>query len=350
MKLLPSHHDVLVESEQGQSLVRFYAALVALAGYLLVALASPSHDMSHAVACVLVYVGYSYAWLWMVAKGVGPVLLRQRSALVLDHLVYATCFALGGRPVAALAWVAVTTSVGHGLRFGERRGIAAACIGGASIFAAVELGPGWQLPLPIATGMAVTALVVPLYVVRLVRTMAQQRREAEQRAQVFERAARTDALTGVLSRAGFDQTFAQMQQRAVAEGENIGLVYIDLDGFKSINDTRGHDVGDIVLREVARLLVDAVRGSDAVARLGGDEFAIIVNAPASEEAVACVAEKAAAAISGCQHEAARGAKLAASAGVAVVEPGGSVAEGLKTADMRMFEVKRLAKQRRHLMA
>jgi len=350
MKLLPSHHDVLVESEQGQSLVRFYAALVALAGYLFAAIASPSRDMTHAVACVLVYVGYSYAWLWLVAKGVGPVLLRQRAALVLDHLVYAACFAIGGRPVAALAWVAVTTSVGHGLRFGERRGIAAACIGSASMFAAVELGPGWQLPLPISAGMAVTALVVPLYVIRLVRTMTKQRREAEQRAQVFEQAAHTDALTGVLSRAGFYQRFAQMQQRTAAEGDKLGLVFMDLDGFKSINDTRGHDVGDIILREVARILGRVVRGSDAVARLGGDEFAIIVNAPASEDAVARVAEKAAAAIRSCQHEAAREAQLAASAGVAIVEPGGSVAEALKTADMRMFEVKRLAKQRRRQMA
>lgn len=345
MKLLPSHHNILVESEQGQSFVRFYAALVALAGYWLVALATPSHDMTHAVCCVMVYVGYSYAWLWMVARSAGPARLRQRAALGLDHVVYATCFAIGGRPVAALAWVAVTTSVGHGLRFGERRGIAAACLGGACIFAAVELGPGWQLPLPIAAGMAVTALVVPLYVNRLVRTMARQRREAEQRAQVFEQAALTDALTGVLSRAGFDQTVAQMRQRAAAEGENLGLVYIDLDGFKSINDTRGHDVGDAVLREVARLLVDTVRGSDAVARLGGDEFAIIVNAPASEEAVARVAEKAAAAVAGCQLEAARSASLAASAGIAVVTPDGSLAEALKMADMRMFEVKRLGKQR-----
>jgi diguanylate cyclase (GGDEF)-like protein len=343
MLLLPSHRGTLVESELGQAFVRFLGGLTVLAVYLLAAGTSSTRGWAGVLACVLTYVAYAYGWLWLVAKQVGEALSRQRAALVLDHLIYATCFSLGGRPVAILAWVAVTTSVGHGLRFGERRGIAAACIGSASILAAVELGPGWQLPLPIAGGMAATALVVPLYVVRLVRTIEQQRREAELRALKLAEAVRIDALTGVLSRAGFYETIRSHQELAKTSGEHVGLVYLDLDGFKTINDTRGHDVGDIVLREVAQLLASAVRGSDSVARMGGDEFAIVVKSPASEEAVLRVAEKAAEAICNCQHEAAVSSNLGASAGVALLAPGASVADAIRTADMRMFEAKRRTK-------
>jgi len=345
MFLLPSFRGTLVESELGQAYVRFLSGLTVLVVYLFAAAVTPTRGWGGALACVLAYVVYAYGWLWLVAKQAGDAPWRQRIALVLDHVIFATCFSLGGRPVAILAWVAVTTSVGHGLRFGERRGIAAACIGSASIFAAVEWGPGWQLPLPVVGGMAVTALVVPLYVVRLVRTMAAQRREAEARAHALAEAVRLDGLTGVLSRAGFDEAVHHLQEQATHTGERIGLVYLDLDGFKSINDTHGHDVGDVVLREVAQLIVSVVRSSDSVARLGGDEFAIIVKNPASEEAVLRVAEKAAEAVRSCQHEAANSARLRASAGTSVVEPGASVAEAIRAADMRMFEAKRRAKSR-----
>lgn len=271
MYLIPPLRGTLVESELGQALVRFFAGLAVLVGYLLIAAGMPAHGWQSALLSVLAYVVYAFTWLRLVAKNVGKAVIRQRTALVLDHVTFAVCFALGGPAVAVLAWVPVTTSVGHGLRFGERRGTAAACIGSLSTFLAVELGPTWQVPLPIALGIAVSALVVPLYVVRLVRTMTHQRREVEARAQALAQAVRMDALTGVLSRAGFDEAIAQLQERAMTTRESIGLVYLDLDGFKTINDTRGHAVGDVVLRTVAQLLVTAVRSSDAVARMGGDE-------------------------------------------------------------------------------
>ena len=334
----------MVESELGQAFVRLSAGAIALTVYAVAAGLLPFRGSVAALTCVFAYVAYAYAWLWLVAKDVGPLLARQRAALVLDHIIFAVCFCLGGRPVAALAWVAVTTSVGHGLRFGEQRGVAAACVGSMSIFAAVELGPAWKLPIAISAGMAVTALVVPLYVVRLVRTMARQRNEAETRAIALAEAVRQDKLTGALSRAGFDEEIKRLQDLAKTTGERIGLVYLDLDGFKSINDAWGHDVGDIVLREVARLLLSAVRSSDAVARMGGDEFAIIVKSPSSEETVRLVAEKASEAVRSCQQEAAKWAALGASVGVALVEPGASVREAIKTADMRMFEAKRETKR------
>ncbi len=63
----------------------------------------------------------------------------------------------------------------------------------------------------------------------------------------------------------------------LVRNESIGLIYLDLDGFKAVNDTLGHKAGDQVLRSIAVILSQAVRSNDAVGRLGGDEFAIVVN-------------------------------------------------------------------------
>lgn len=92
----------------------------------------------------------------------------------------------------------------------------------------------------------------------------------------LERMAVTDELTGLLNRRGFEAELAHALALARRYGEQGVLVYIDLDGFKLVNDTYGHDAGDEVLRQVARLLGSAVRATDIVGRLGGDEFAALL--------------------------------------------------------------------------
>lgn len=85
----------------------------------------------------------------------------------------------------------------------------------------------------------------------------------------------TDELTGLLNRRGFQQTVQRTLDEARRHDHGGLLAYIDLDGFKAVNDTHGHDAGDAVLRAVANALSASVRSTDYVARLGGDEFAIL---------------------------------------------------------------------------
>lgn len=86
-----------------------------------------------------------------------------------------------------------------------------------------------------------------------------------------------DELTGLANRAYLMPSLEQSLRRANRLGDELALIVLDLDGFKSINDEFGHAVGDDVLREVARRLRDSVRDSDTVARLGGDEFVIVID-------------------------------------------------------------------------
>jgi diguanylate cyclase (GGDEF)-like protein len=100
-----------------------------------------------------------------------------------------------------------------------------------------------------------------------------------------------DALTGLQNRASFTLTFQQAIARAKRDKHPAACMFIDLDGFKTVNDTLGHQAGDYVLQVVAQTLRDSVRGSDIVGRLGGDEFVIALSWINKAEDVALVAEK-----------------------------------------------------------
>jgi len=104
-----------------------------------------------------------------------------------------------------------------------------------------------------------------------------EQRIAEQQARIdyLEGLTTTDDLTGVQNRRGFEQALSHSLAEAQRYEETGLVVYIDLDGFKEINDIHGHAAGDAVLRTVAQFLVDETRDTDYVARLGGDEFAVI---------------------------------------------------------------------------
>src|SRR4030095_2227392 len=86
----------------------------------------------------------------------------------------------------------------------------------------------------------------------------------------------TDALTEVFNRRGFDRELRRTLAYIKRYWTRAALIYIDLDGFKPVNDRHGHAAGDAILKAVAATLVRCVRASDTVARLGGDEFAVIL--------------------------------------------------------------------------
>jgi diguanylate cyclase (GGDEF)-like protein len=107
----------------------------------------------------------------------------------------------------------------------------------------------------------------------------------------LERRGNEDALTGIPNRYWVQTYLPQAIQRAAANDSMLALLYVDLDGFKSINDTMGHPVGDELLRHAARRLKLAVRPHDHVVRLGGDEFVVIVDHIAHEHDAAHVAQR-----------------------------------------------------------
>ncbi len=100
-----------------------------------------------------------------------------------------------------------------------------------------------------------------------------------------------DALTGLPNRALLLDRMEQSLAAASRQGERRGIVFVDLDAFKAINDSLGHDAGDALLKEVARRLKACLRGSDTVARIGGDEFVVMLGDAEQHETYTAIAHK-----------------------------------------------------------
>ena len=125
----------------------------------------------------------------------------------------------------------------------------------------------------------------------------------------------------------------------------IALIYIDLDDFKQVNDTQGHEAGDIVLRTVAMRLRRLIRDSDTVARIGGDEFVILLLDVPDRDAALIVAHKAEEAVRmSIEVRPAQFAHIGASIGVSLSPQHGNTAEALlRAADAAMYRVKHAGK-------
>ena len=125
-------------------------------------------------------------------------------------------------------------------------------------------------PLLLLAGLII-AFLLESFLLLLTGMEGRARREAE--ASHFESV--HDELTGLLNRRGFFESLAAVRQRVADQQGSAVLMFGDLDGFKGVNDTLGHEAGDDLLRRVGTVLSGAVRERDVVARLGGDEFALI---------------------------------------------------------------------------
>lgn len=157
----------------------------------------------------------------------------------------------------------------------------------------------------------------------------------------IERMASTDALTGLANRRAFSEALDRELAVAVRRGEPCGLIVLDVDHFKLVNDRHGHQTGDEVLEEVAWALGRAGRETDIVARYGGEEFAVILPACKAPEAMA-VAERLRAAVAGAPCP----VPVTISAGVAVFPVDGADASALvRSADTALYKAKRQGRDR-----
>lgn len=149
-----------------------------------------------------------------------------------------------------------------------------------------------------------------------------------------------DALTGLPNRHAFTEQLTRATARARRDGRTVALLYLDLDGFKIVNDTQGHEAGDCLLQAVAARLRRSVRTGDVVARLGGDEFAVLIEGPAGPLEVETLAKALLAVVARPCTVAGRPLAVTASLGITLF-PGdhGDPQALLANADIAMYQAK-----------
>jgi diguanylate cyclase (GGDEF)-like protein len=160
---------------------------------------------------------------------------------------------------------------------------------------------------------------------------ARKRAEAE-----LARQAVTDPLTGLGNRQAFLDSV--QNQREVERTASVGIVFIDLDGFKQINDAHGHAVGDAVLIQVAQRIAQIVVAPDSVYRIGGDEFVVLSTEAEADEHVAELANRLRGALTGRYDIGARPLSLSASVG-STWGPSHDIQQLLRDADAHMYRHK-----------
>ncbi len=165
-------------------------------------------------------------------------------------------------------------------------------------------------------------------------------RHKESQEQLY-RAAHHDALTGLPNRKLMLERLRQGIARRGREGGALALMLIDIDRFKTINDSLGHQAGDGMLCQVAGRIVDCLREEDIVARLGGDEFVVVLPDVAGEDGAAAVAQKLTAALAPPMQVSGHTVHCTASLGIVICPRDGDDAESLmKNADTAMYAAKR----------
>lgn len=158
-----------------------------------------------------------------------------------------------------------------------------------------------------------------------------------------------DPLTGLPNRLLLHERLNSALLRAQQEQQQVAVLVVDLDGFKPVNDTYGHEAGDRLLVAVAQALRHAVRGSDTVARIGGDEFVVVLTPLPDNQQLCVLADRLAAAVKQANDQMSPRASISASIGIALYpEHGDSIHSLLQKADQAMYAAKNQGRDRWYL--
>ena len=149
-----------------------------------------------------------------------------------------------------------------------------------------------------------------------------------------------DPLTGLPNRRLLNDRLTHALARATRRGSGLAVLFVDLDGFKNVNDTYGHDEGDLVLRTCARRLAAAMRASDTVTRLGGDEFVVIAEDIGSVEGAHSVVDGITTALAAGVPVGSDFIRVSASIGIAFYDGHEDAADLVRRADAAMYRAKR----------
>jgi diguanylate cyclase (GGDEF)-like protein len=198
----------------------------------------------------------------------------------------------------------------------------------------------WQVAAIVLALLGTLYLFLFLLVRKADRIIARQVREQEEKEEQVRHQAYHDALTGLPNRAYFSDQLNLSITLAARHGHASALMFIDLDRFKAVNDSLGHDAGDMLLKVVSERIHTCMRSSDILFRIGGDEFTVILPVITEPEEAASVAARILEAVAAPVHIGGHELSVGATIGIAICpDDGESAGELLRNADAAMYSAK-----------
>lgn len=259
--------------EQGQALTRI--VLAALGAVLFFAAREYGHgDPPFLLA--LVYMLASIFYLSFVSRHKNDYLWRRYVLIVLDLAVASLLTAHFSNAGLAFYPLFLWVTIGNGLRYGQHH-MQVATLFGLLGFTGAMASSGflWDQP-SVYIGLMAGLALMPKFFMVMIDRLADANVELKVQKEHAEFMATHDVLTGLPNRAYLHTRMEQTLVRAQRTGNEVAVAFIDLDSFKSINDSFGHEYGDYLLTQVADAMQTVVRGGDTVSRLGGDEFVVVI--------------------------------------------------------------------------
>ena len=330
------------DEEYKQSVTRL--AIIGLVGCWIVFIRSEVSAQAFAMLrlAVAFHVCFAVINMALVARYPGFFRGRRFLGIFVDQWTAAACMCIGGEPLAVFLFVVPWVSVGNGIRYGRGSLFIATFIGSAGLVVVILTTRPWTEHPHLAWGVVATTVLVPMYISVLLARLESAHAALARDAKSLEHEASHDGLTGLVNRAAFNRQLESRLCEAGAKGEAVGLIFVDLDNFKSVNDSLGHAEGDDLLKAVAQEFAATIRCDDTLARLGGDEFAVLLHRP-SGDAMKRVSEALVRGIDRIAGERCDVVRVGASIGSAISKPGEDATSFLKRADHAMYAAKRASK-------
>jgi diguanylate cyclase (GGDEF)-like protein len=209
----------------------------------------------------------------------------------------------------------------------------------------LSLGANDYISKPFRVEELIARVAVAIRLKRERDRLRESAEESQRRAEAASEMSMTDALTGLLNRYGLQRALQRELSEARRYARPLSCLLLDVDFFKTVNDTHGHAAGDAALAQAARALAESVRGSDVVCRYGGEEFLVLVPETNARGALA-LAEKIRLAVSSMLFgDGERAFALTLSAGVAELRPDESGNDMIARADEALYHAKQRGRDR-----
>ena len=313
----------------------FFAIIVPISKLL-------GHDTGITVAAIQIYLAAALGLTIDMLRRPGKSRMRKVIGSLIDPPALCLYIHEMGAGGGLMLWLLMLMPLGDGFRYGLRELHFRGLMTTMSLAVLFEFSPEWRQSTHLEFAVLGGNVVIWAYSAFLITRLRTTDSAIRTRM-------RRDALTGMDNRLMFAEHIGQMLRASRRTRRWVACGFIDLDGFKLVNDTHGHPVGDRLLKEVANALRESVRATDVVARISGDEFTFALDCDRAAEDASAVCRTILAALHGITEIDGRPIRVSASIGVAFHrygpdDPPIDAERLIDRADALMYEVKRAGKR------